>query len=142
MPTVESGIKRKEVSGACTFVSYCPGNGTKYDLMFTELTSFSDGAKDLMGVSEKCWLVTSLNQEPRPSALITNNGQLLHWAYVGEKLGLRTPDAVVVAELIGHITGRPYITGEEVMSDLAEELVSSEQLPKPNEDGEETEAAT
>ena len=129
LPTVEAGIKCKEEKGTCKFVSYCPGNGTKYDLMFTDLTSFSESTKDLMGVPEKGWLVTVLNQDPRPSALISDNGQLLHWTYVGEKLGFRTPDAIVVTELIGHITGRSYITGEEVMNELAEELVTYEQLP-------------
>jgi hypothetical protein len=75
--------------------------------------------------------------------LVSDNGQLLHWSYVGEKLGFRTPDAIVVTELIGHITGRPYITGEEVISELEEEaLVSSEQLLKPDEIVEKAEAAT
>ena len=140
--TVEEGIKVREELEGRLFISYAPGNGTAYHLLFTKLNGFCESVTDLIGVGPKCWLVTVLNQEPRPSVLISDNGQLLHWSYVGEKLELRTPDAVVVAELIGHITGRPYITGDEVMSALAEELVSSEQLPKPEEDGEETVAET
>lgn len=140
--TVEEGIVvRQELEGRL-FIAYAPGNGTQYLLLFTKLDGFGDQVTDLLGIGPKCWMVTVLNQEPRPSALITDNGQLLHWSYVGEKLGFRTPDAVVVAELIGQITGRPYLTGEEVMSALEEELVSSERLPKLSEDLEETEAET
>jgi hypothetical protein len=137
--TVEEGIiARQELEGRL-FIAYAPGNGTQYLLLFTKLDGFGEKVTDLLGIGSKCWMVTVLNQEPRPSAFITDNGQLLHWSYVGEKLGFRTPDAVVVAELIGHITGRPYLTGEEVMSALEEEvLVSSERLPKPEEIGEES----
>lgn len=134
--TVEEGIKLREELEGRLFVSYTPGNGTIYHLLLTKLNGFCELVTDLIGIGPKCWLVTLLNQEPRPSALISDNGQLLHWSYVGEKLNLRTPDAVVVAELIGHLTGRPYITGEEVMSDIEEEMVSSEVLPKLSEDDE------
>jgi hypothetical protein len=134
--TVEEGIKVREELEGRLFISYAPGNGTAYHLLFTKLNGFCESITDLIGVGPKCWLVTLLNQEPRLSALISDNGQLLHWSYVGEKLNLETPDAVVVAELIGHITGRPYITGEEVMSEIEEEMVSSEVLPKLSEDDE------
>lgn len=119
--TVKEGIRVQEEFEGRLFVSYEPGNGTRYILLFTKLDGFSEGVGDLIGVGPKCWVVTYLNRDPRPSALISDNGQLLHWSYVGKKLQLRTPDAVVVAELIGHITGRPYITGDEVMSFLDEE---------------------
>lgn len=123
--TVEEGIRvRQEMEGRL-FVSYEPGNGTRYLLLLTKLDGFSESVTELIGVGPKCWSVTLLNREPHPLVFISDNGQLLHWSYVSEKLGLRIPDAVVVAELIGHLTGRPYITGEEVMKSLDEELVSS-----------------
>ena len=130
--TVEEGIVTREGLEGRLVVSYTPGNGTKYDLMFTELSGFSELTKDLMGVPEKCWLVTVLNHDPRPSIILSDSGQFLHWTYVQEKLGLREPDAVVVTELIGHITGRPYATSEEVLHAL--KAASSEDSDPPESD--------
>lgn len=126
--TVEEGIiARQEIEGRL-FLSYAPGNGSVYLLLFTSLTGLDERNSDLIGIGPKCWLVTLLNYDPRPSALISDNGQHLNWTYVREKMGrnergrhvLGEPDAIVVTELIGHITGRPYVTSEEILKVVAD----------------------
>jgi hypothetical protein len=47
-----------------------------------------------------------------------NQGVLLHWEYVREKLKVSAADAVVLAELIGFVTGRTYVSSDEFLEDI------------------------
>lgn len=111
--TVQESITRHiESSGTVHEVEYCPGNGTRYHLVF--VTS-SQLVKVIEGdcVSEfRGWLVTLTNS--MRSMFVQKTEQLLHFGYVEEKLGCGLADAVCLAEIIGHITGRPYVSCEEV----------------------------
>jgi hypothetical protein len=87
-------------------LEYCPGNGTRYHLAFATLEG-----EDCDCCSS--WLVTNLNSL-RSMLVQKNPEQLLHFNYVQEKLGCGLADAVCLAEIIGHITGRPYVSSEEL----------------------------
>jgi hypothetical protein len=148
--TVEEGVvARQELEGRL-FITYDPGNGSRYLLLFTSLTGLDERNLDLIGVGPKCWLVTLLNYDPRPSALISDNGQHLNWTYVREKMGrnerghhvLGEPDAIVVTELIGHLTGRSYVTSEEILKVVAEEEGRRKRIPTSREIDEEEQSST
>lgn len=50
--------------------------------------------------------------------VMDNQGGLLHWEYVREKLKVAAADAVVLAELIGFVTGRTYVPSEEFLEEI------------------------
>ena len=117
--TVEEGIThREDLDVGRTFISYAPGNGSQYNLLFTNVTSFGPGARDLLGIRAG-WLVTLTNADPRPSILISETKEKLYWGYILTHLGrsIGKADAVVLAELIGYFTGRPYVTSEEILAE-------------------------
>jgi hypothetical protein len=116
--TIEEGIQIREESEGSIFVLYSPGNGTIYTVVFRNLSNCSPELKDRMGLGT-CggWLVTYMNWLTMPSMIVLEDPQgLLHWEYVREKLrGVGAADAVVLAELIGHMVGRTCIPSEEFL---------------------------
>ena len=109
--TVEDGIVGgivRLISAPVRLVSYSPGNGTKYDLIFTNITGMA-----CVG-DQGGWLVTWINSYDLKAMVVTDHGGLLHWQYVMDKMRVSISDAVCLAEIIGHCTGRTYITCEEV----------------------------
>ena len=54
------------------------------------------------------------------SMIVVDNKALLHFGYVQKKLGCGISDAVCLAEIIGHCTGRTFYTCEEV-AEMSEE---------------------
>lgn len=128
--TIEEGIRNRETTQGTEVLVYAPGNGSSYVVTFMSLSSFSQAVKDYFGfgLDGKGWLVTRVGYPPMPSMIVIDNpGALLHWTYVQEKLGVGPADAIVLAELIGFVTGRGYLSCEEV---LAEERL---QMPEGQE---------
>ncbi|MCK9567478.1 hypothetical protein M0R72_00850 [Candidatus Pacearchaeota archaeon] len=109
LPTIDAGITefRKE-DREVMFVSYSPQNGTLYNLIFTDIKG-SDEVGEQGG-----WLVTWINSHDLKAMVVTDNGGFLAWQYVMEKMRASISDAVCLAEIIGHCTGREYDTCEEV----------------------------
>ena len=91
------------------YVRYEPGNGTCYRLMFVKISS-SNLAE--IGPSGG-WLVTYLNS--MKSMIVTNCKAMLHYSYVQEKLDVGISDAVCLAEIIAHFTGRTCVSCEEML---------------------------
>lgn len=88
------------------YVDYQPGNGTRYCLLIVHSTAPLTPTIDPGG-----YLVTDLNSG---RSMLLQPGGFLHFRYVKEKLNLRSEaDAVVVAELLGHLTGRPCVSCED-----------------------------
>lgn len=118
--TVEEGIQLREEVGDSTFLLYAPGNGTIYLVLIQKLADCSPNLKDRMGLRDgEGWLVTHMGGTPMTSmVVIDNQGGLLHHEYVREKLKVSLADSVVLAELIGHVTGRGFIPSEEFLQDI------------------------
>jgi hypothetical protein len=117
--TIEEGIQLREEVGGSTFLLFAPGNGTIYLVLIQKLSDCSPKLKDRLGLRDgDGWLVTHMGGVPMTSmVVIDNQGGLLHWEYVREKLQVSAADAVVLAELIGHVTGREYIPSEEFLEE-------------------------
>lgn len=114
--TIEEGIESCETTHGVRIVEYSPGNGTRYVLSLVELHGFSPETSEWFGFDPKgfAWLVTWLNHSPMTSMVVVkDDGALLHWIYLREKLNAGVPDAIVLAEVIGYITGRSYFPCEE-----------------------------
>jgi hypothetical protein len=71
---------RDDESGAM-MVSYCPGNGNQYKLLFQKLPEVICSA---MGAPEGAWQVTDLNHTLR--YMVVAEGNNAHLNYVTEKL--------------------------------------------------------
>ena len=102
LPTIESGITSLiKKDSDVIFCSYSPQNGTRYDLIFTNITGVS---KHVHVDDQGGWLVTWINSYDLKAMVVTNNGGLLHWQYVMDKMRASISDAVCLAEIIGHCT--------------------------------------
>jgi len=118
--TIEEGIQLREERGDSTSILYAPANGTIYLVLIQKLAECSPELKDRMGLRDgEGWLVTYMGGVPMTSmVVIDNQGGLLHWEYVREKLRVSAADAVVLAELIGFVTGRDFIPSEEFLEEI------------------------
>jgi len=119
-PTVADGIvyhksNHGEPGPHSELVEYQPGNGTRYLLLITSVRTI-EGAEAKLGLQYNSVIVTDMLHS---RTMVLAPEGFLHWQYVKEKMELRSiPDAVVLAELLGHITGREAISSEEASREL------------------------
>lgn len=104
--TTGDGIVRYIIgAGDVKVVDYRPGNGTRYRVM---ISTVPDEASELLGCKAGSVLVTLLGAGSAMFATATND--CLAQEYVGEKLKLPLPDAIVITKLLGQLLGRPTYT--------------------------------
>jgi hypothetical protein len=117
--TIEEGIQIREERGDSTFLLYAPENGTIYLVVIQKIGGCSPKMKDRMGlgIDDGGWLVTYMGSVSTSMVVIDDPGGLLHWEYVRRKLHVGAADAVVLAELVGFVTGRAYIPSEEFLEE-------------------------
>ena len=121
---LEKCIKMKaEKSSSSTVVDYVPGNGTRYIMVFTDLTTLMayGDVSNLVGVQRgvACMSVSWINSPRNPSMLVTPG--FLHYSRIREKLGTTTVDGVVIGELIAHLVeGITVVSTEEYLRSLSE----------------------
>jgi len=111
--TIEEGIDTYTIwrGGQAIYISYSPGNGTRYRLLFSKLDGLNLQELDTTAPQDG-WLVTNLNS--MNSMIVVDNKSMLYFEYVQKKLNCGIADAVCIAEIIGHCTGRTFYTCEEV----------------------------
>lgn len=125
--SVDRGIARKVgVADNTVYVDYQPGNGTRYEVIFTRL----DAGVEAAGIHQFAWLVTHMNGyrgmrsmvvQPSEGAFgqVDREGPLLVPSHVKEKLGCYSEaDALVLAELICAFTGRTTVSTEKYLLNL------------------------
>jgi len=95
-PSVQDGISKDVRVGETRHVQYAPGNGTRYDLLLVPCKGLGIAGTEN---GEGYTLVALLNGTCRSYPFMKET----HWAYVGEKLGLREPDAQLIAELLEYL---------------------------------------
>lgn len=104
--TVEDGIYLRTECSGTTVVDYQPGNGTRYVVAITDLTDLRSEARDTLGghgQADSLFQVSRLNGGRGASMMIADR---VSWHRVKEcGLGGADVDAVVLAELIGYLTG-------------------------------------
>jgi len=92
-------------------VSYEPGNGTRYTLIFARGGEMLENTREHLGLPEE-WVSIVWLYEGKGIVLAENDG-FLHWSYVREKLHCSVPTAVVLAEVFAFVLGRSAMTCEE-----------------------------
>jgi hypothetical protein len=109
LDTIPDSLPRHSlISAPVRHVTYQPGNSTSYRLIFCNITG-TDEVGEQGG-----WLVTWINSSNLNAMVVTDNGGLLHFNDVMEKMRVNISDAICLAEIIGHCTGRGFITCEEL----------------------------
>jgi hypothetical protein len=100
--SIYAALRANDVSNCpVRVVDYQPGNGTAYHLVFTPIP-ITD-ASERIGVGQS-HLVTLVNYGR--SMVVADTGGYLSPSYVALKLKVGAGDAVVLAEIIAHFTGR------------------------------------
>lgn len=98
-PTVKAGIsKDSRWTGGARFIQYEPGNGTRYDVLFTKMPG---SRKHLY----RDFIVASFLNHRKPSFLLPPWEGVLHWRYFSEKTGFGEADAKALTELVAHVAG-------------------------------------
>lgn len=100
--TVAEGI----VERAGSTLAYEPGNGTRYTLTVTEVTTEAEGR--ILGAEVGSRVVV---HHYRGKVMVVPPGPVFA-SYVREKLGVGYPDAEVLAELFAHLGGAEYVSME------------------------------
>jgi hypothetical protein len=110
-PSIRDGISSDLTNGGIRAVEYQPGNGSRYSLVLSDLSfmpTTSRAVKPPNGTVlvwcanfGKGWLTENYGSAP------------VHFTSVREKLGCSITDAVVLAELIGYLLSRPYVSAED-----------------------------
>lgn len=127
-PTVEESIVSRvpldvSGSGAC-IIHYEPGDRTRYVLSFVPVTTLPARRLLHFDPNQEVWIVSRI--ETYNSASITLGrqfGSLLHWNEVSQRMKVNKAEAVVLAELIGHLLSREYISSEQVRLEESVDLI-------------------
>lgn len=106
---VEFTYDGSEEEGAI-FIDWCPGNGSRYQMVFTKLSGAMCAS---VGASEGSWLVVDLNHSGR--SMVKSAGSLAHMSYVSEKLRLEYPAIQTV--IINCVLDGDLGYAEEVLAD-------------------------
>jgi len=117
--TIEESITRDHrLADGARLVEYQPGNGTRYILLVNRVEGPS-GARELLSLPDVGgWIISRLIGH-QTSVLVHSAGGTMHWSYVMEKFRCGRADAVVLAELIGHLTGIHAMSCAEVRAEDA-----------------------
>ncbi|NBR68244.1 MAG: hypothetical protein EBT79_13405, partial [Actinobacteria bacterium] len=94
------------------YITWQPGNGTRYDIILTQLTI------DTYGQKAGTWMVVGPWADRARVMFLTEGGYLDH-NYVGEKLGIGPHDASVVAMMVAPHIGREAITLDNLFEHYA-----------------------
>lgn len=105
--TVQEGIVKGYAMQNGVLFQYEPGNGTRYEFVFTTMEPFSREEHETQEV-----LVSWLNSDGVNSGrccIMQKDGSFLASSYVKEKLKcMSRDDAFVIAEFLGYILDRPF----------------------------------
>jgi len=104
-PIAEAITKDRDLQGGSRFIEYCPGDGTRYELVFTPVGDAPSGTSDSV-------LVTLVNFSHSPSMLVERGHGFLAVQFVEEKLGIRGASAITLTEIIARFTDRDALSPE------------------------------
>lgn len=107
-PIAES-VTADEHDGPVRVVEYQPGNGTRYVLTIVELGGLARRALESIGV-DGGWTVVVHNYR---AAMTVRPDGYLGPHFVRPQLDCSIHDAVVIAEIVGHLLGVKHMTCEE-----------------------------
>ena len=86
------------------YITWQPGNGTRYDVTLIQL------AVDVYGHKAGTWMVVGPWTDRSRVMFLTPDAGTIHHSYVSEKMGIGPHDASVVAMMVAPHVGREAIT--------------------------------
>jgi hypothetical protein len=113
-PDVRSGVIVDETSGGSRLVMYEPGNKVRYSLVLTALGPFRKAGYVLGSGAGSLVCVTSYGR-----SMVLPEGETIHHHVVQERMRCSVFDAVVLAELLGWLTGEECTTVESFVQEMA-----------------------
>lgn len=111
--SIQESIVGKSGRPSSRVIDYCPGNGTRYLLVISDLGGIEKWGLDLLGRTGRCYLVSWMNGGVSGRCMTVGSSDFLHYSYVREKLGCSEVDAVVLAEAIAHFCGLTAVSCEQ-----------------------------
>ncbi len=112
--SVSDGIQGMSNQGRVTVLEYQPGNGKKYVVVLTEITPQDS---KLISGSDRGAFIAYVHGFGR--SIYLPQGQPVLYDDVRIGLGCNIMDAVVIAELLGHLTSKQYVSTEEFLKNAA-----------------------
>ena len=106
--SIQDGILIDRQVAGVRFIDYCPGNGSRYELVFSYLNGL-----DVPGCSEDFVLV-SLKKTPATWTSYPFKGYA-SYDHIMWKLNVSVVDALVLYELINHILGNKILEIERLL---------------------------
>lgn len=131
--TVEEGIVLQDGHANVVIMDYQPGNGTRYELIFTRIPYTPNRAYILgeWATRGAVWMVYLKNIQTKRNPIFVETGNHpLDWRDVWSSMdgfGISQNDAVCLAEVIAHVTGRPCKSAEEMTKDVMGTLRAHEE---------------
>lgn len=134
-PTVEAGIRHREkFEDGRDVVEYTPGDGTRYLVIISPLTGFSDQTRSKVGIGENSVIVTLASNPGFPTSMVTHYGAFVHYLQVQERLGTTLASSVTLAELLAYLLDGKAFSCEEVQTQYAEMQASARVLAREAEE--------
>lgn len=119
--TINESFRTRNSSGEVMTAIYEPGDGTRYVAVVTVLSNGADAyaspmVREHLGISGGGFLAFI---EGYGTIVLARTG-LLHWRHIQGKLKVSERTAVILGELLGTLTGRPFVSCEMYLADRAE----------------------
>lgn len=103
---IEKAIIVQHTVGNTTMFEYQPGNGTRYFVHITDLRAMADAPPVVPGHGHPIYTVGLYTEGHGSCMTIQDDGSYLAATYVAQKLNVSMGDAIPLARLIAHATGR------------------------------------
>lgn len=116
---VQESIVRLEHNDHTTFVVYEPGNGTRYRLLLVRMSQFSEEARDVLGLGKTQGYVLAF-PDSHYRTLTYSAGSYLAPLWFSNRVGCSLADAVVLCELLAHLTDCQAQTCEEFQKEYGD----------------------
>lgn len=116
-PSVEAGIVTDETVGGVRLVEYQPGNGRKYVVSVSDVSRHAN--KGLALARSARTALVWVKEHGRGWDCSIGGDSQVHFSLVQNRLGCSIFDAVVLAELLGFLLGRPAVSVEEFLRERA-----------------------
>jgi hypothetical protein len=115
--TVESGIVSDETIGGVRLVEYQPGNGRKYVVSVSDVSHHA--SKEAVLARPRRTALVWVQSYGRGWDCSVGGDSPVHYSLVQSRLSCSIFDAVVLAELLGFLLGRPAVSVEEFLRERA-----------------------
>ena len=106
--TIKEGIEwREKLDDGRESVCYCPGDGTRYVIILSPMTGYSEYTLIQMGLSseDENFVVTLASDPGCVRSVITCRGAFIAHDWIGSRLDVTLASSITLAEFLGWLLG-------------------------------------